>query len=64
LQSTVNSLGLAIERKEAHERQSAENRRERERKELEQKNCHNDRVCDNAEPPIGDGRTDAELVKH
>ena len=37
LQSTVRSLGFAIDRKEAHERKWAENRRERELKEKELK---------------------------
>jgi len=64
LQSTVKSLGLAIGRKEAHEREQAENRREWGRKQLEQKNCHADHVYDNAEGAVVDGPNDAQGVKH
>ncbi|MGH9254254.1 MAG: tyrosine-type recombinase/integrase, partial [Vicinamibacterales bacterium] len=59
LQSTAKALGLAIERKEAHERQLAEVRRRE-----SEKNSHTEAACDNALPPVSDDSESAEVVKH
>jgi integrase len=59
LQSTAKALGLAIERKEEHERQLAEVR-QRESK----KNSHMDAECDNPSSPASQTSASSEVVKH
>jgi hypothetical protein len=59
LESTAKALGLAIERKEARERQLAEeHRRESE------KNSHTETECDNPLPSVSDASDPSEVVKH
>jgi len=59
LQSTAKALGLAIERKEEHERQLAETRRR-----ASEQNSHTEAECDNPLPPTSDASVSAEVVKH
>jgi hypothetical protein len=59
LQSTAKALGLAIERKEAHERQLADTRRRE-----SEKNSHTETECDNPLPPFAAASESAEVVKH
>jgi integrase len=55
LESSAKALGLAIERKEEHERRLAEAR---------EKNCHAEAACDNSPMPNGEDEKSAEVVRH
>jgi len=59
LQSTAKALGLAFERKEAHERQLAETRQ----REAE-KDSHTKADCDNPPPETSDVPASEEVVTH
>ncbi|HEX2344480.1 MAG TPA: hypothetical protein VHI98_28680, partial [Vicinamibacterales bacterium] len=60
-QSTAKALGLAIERKERHEREQAERRRAHAEAE---KNSHKEAVCGNDVLPVSDVPESDEVVKH
>ena len=59
LQSTAKALGLAIERKEEHERQLAETRRRE-----SEKNSNADTDFDSTLPFTSDASESAQFVKH
>jgi len=59
LQSTAEALGLAIERKEEHERQLADARRR-----ASEKNSHTGVECDSPLSPLLEVSESAEVVKH
>ena len=59
LQSTAKALGVAIERKEAHEQQLADTRRR-----AAEKNSHTETECDNPLLPTSEASDSAEVVKH
>jgi integrase len=61
LQSTAKSLGLAIERKEEHERRQT---RAREAQQATGKDSHTNAECDNLQTPAIEVSDSLEVVKH
>jgi len=66
LQSTAKSLGLAIERKEAHEREQAARRarQAQQAQETSEKDCHTMADCDNEQAAVTLATQSAQVTKH